>query len=95
MMPHLTLYTRQGCCLCDEMKAVIEKVRQRVPLLLTEVDVDSASELQARFGTEVPVLFIDGRKAFKFKFSAAALRRKLLRSRLAAKTRRLFSGRQN
>ena len=51
-----------------------------VPFRLSEVDVDSDPDLQARFGDSVPMLFVDGRKAFKYRATAGALRRKLHRA---------------
>lgn len=73
MRPKLTLYSRKNCCLCDEMKNVLRQVGEKVSIDLTEVDVDSAPELQLKFSDEVPVLFIDGRKAFKYRVAAAEL----------------------
>jgi hypothetical protein len=46
-------------------------------IMVREVDVDSQVELQVRFGEEVPVLFINGRKAFKFRVSERELRAKI------------------
>lgn len=78
MSRQLTLYTRQGCCLCEEMKEVIRRVAGELALDMEEIDVDSEPELQQRYGNEVPVLFIDGRKAFKVRVTIRELERKLL-----------------
>jgi glutaredoxin len=80
MTPRLTLYSRRDCCLCDEMKAVIKAVAAKIAIDLEEIDVDSAAPLQQQFGNEVPVLFIDGRKAFKYRLTAANLAKKLRRN---------------
>jgi glutaredoxin len=77
MTPQLILYSRRDCCLCDEMKTVIQQVAARTALQLVEIDVDSDDELKAKYGSGVPVLFIDGRKAFKYRLTAAALTKKL------------------
>jgi glutaredoxin len=77
MKNELVLYTRKGCCLCEEMKEVIARSALRFPLSLEEFDVDSSGELQERFGNEVPVLFVDGRKAFKYRVSPKELEKKL------------------
>jgi hypothetical protein len=61
------------------MKRVILDVRASIPLELREIDVDGSAELQERFGEQVPVLFIDGRRAFKFAVTPRALRKQLLR----------------
>lgn len=70
-------YTKEGCGLCHKMKRVIEQVRAEYPLALREIDITSDPSLVARFGEEIPVLFLDGRKAFKFQTSESALRRRL------------------
>jgi glutaredoxin len=73
----LQIYTRKDCCLCDEMKEVIRGVKPPVPVALEEIDVDSSAELQALYGEEVPVLFINGRKAFKYRLTARELQKRL------------------
>jgi hypothetical protein len=59
------------------MKGVIRDVAEEVPLEVEEVDVDSEPDLREKFGGEVPVLFIDGRKAFKYRVAARELKKKL------------------
>ena len=82
----LVLYRRPGCHLCDDLRGLCERLADELPLRLTEVDIDGDATLLARYGEEIPVLFIDGRKAVKFRTTEAALRRKLqwqlLRKRL-------------
>ena len=36
-----------------------------------EVDIDADSELRQKYNDEVPVVFIDGRKAFKYRMDPA------------------------
>jgi hypothetical protein len=48
---------------------------------LEEIDVDQSPELKERYGAEVPVLLINGRKAFKYRAAAADLRKKLREAR--------------
>ena len=61
------------------MKAVVAQVQSDTALRVTEVDISTQPELEARFGQEVPVLFVNGRKAFKYRVTAGALRRRLNR----------------
>jgi hypothetical protein len=61
------------------MKQTIRLVGGDVPLHIEEVDVDGSDDLKARFGHEVPVLFIDDRKVFKYRLTEQQLRRKLTR----------------
>ena len=73
----VTLYSRPGCHLCDDMKAVVERVARSVPLTLIVVDISTDAELEQRYGQEIPVLLIDGRKAAKYRVSEEELSRKL------------------
>ncbi|HWO40965.1 MAG TPA: glutaredoxin family protein [Candidatus Eisenbacteria bacterium] len=77
----LVLYTREGCALCAAMKAVVLGVAERYPLQLREIDVDASAELQQQYGAEVPVLFINGRKAFKYRVTPPELAKRLRRER--------------
>lgn len=53
----LTLYTREGCPLCDEMAAEIRPLIAPTRYRLEPVDVDSDPVLKAQYGWEVPLLF--------------------------------------
>jgi glutaredoxin len=79
-MPKVTLYTRVRCHLCDDAKAVLDDVRRERPFDLDVIDVDSDATLREQYGLEVPVIAIDGRKAFKYRVTAEQLREKLDRA---------------
>ncbi len=79
----LTLYGRPECHLCDEMKAIVSPVAYELGCALDEIDVSGKPELEAQFGTQIPVLMINGRKAFKYRVTDRELR-----LRLAAVARR-------
>jgi len=72
----LTIYSRPGCHLCDEMKALVTRVAPAVPVDV--VDISTAPELEARYGLEIPVLLLDGRKIAKYRITEADLRRLLV-----------------
>ncbi len=78
-MIELTLYTRADCELCGEMEAVLNRELPRFDARLTRIEIDSDPELEARFGREVPVLFVNQRKAFKYRCTGRELRKRLLR----------------
>jgi len=80
MTPSVTLYSRPGCCLCDDMKAIVAEVQADMAFTVTEIDISTQPELEARFSQDIPVLFINDRKAFKYRLTAGALRRRLHRS---------------
>ena len=75
----LTLYGRHECHLCHEMRAVVDALRADVPFDLDEVDIDGDPALAAAYGEEIPVLLVNGRKAFKYRVTPAALRARLAR----------------
>ncbi len=75
--PRVTLYTRAGCCLCDDAKRVLESARQRAGFDFEEIDIDGDADLRSRYNDEVPVITINGRKAFKYRVSESELLRKL------------------
>ena len=77
----LTLYSRPGCHLCDEMKAVVARVARTMPLDLTEIDISTDPALEAQYGLEIPVLLVEGRKAAKYRIAEDALVR-ILTSRV-------------
>jgi glutaredoxin len=78
-MIELTLYSRADCELCREMEEIIAAEMARLPVRLEKIDIGGNAELEARFGQEVPVLFVNGRKAFKYRCTARELRKRLSR----------------
>jgi len=75
------IYSRKGCHLCELVKESLTKLSRRGGFTWQEVDVDSDSELRRQFNDEVPVVFIDGRKAFKYRCTARELRKRLAREK--------------
>jgi thiol-disulfide isomerase/thioredoxin len=73
----LTLYSRPGCHLCDEMKAVVQRVVQvaGLPISIDEIDISTSPDLEARYGLEIPVLLLDGKKAAKYRIADEELMR--------------------
>jgi len=80
MKPLVTLYTRAACHLCEEAKRAIEAARGRADFDYEEVDIDDDdgdAELRRRYNDEVPVISINGVKAFKYRVEAKELLKKL------------------
>ena len=65
------------------MKAVVDRVATRVPLSLEVVNIDHDATLSGRYGLEIPVLLVDGRKVAKGRIKEAVLER-TLRARATA-----------
>ena len=77
-MIHLTLYSRPGCHLCDEMKETVQRVARaftRAPVSIVVVDISDDPALEAQYGLEIPVLLVEGKKAAKIRIAEDALAR--------------------
>jgi hypothetical protein len=57
------------------MKAVVERVARSVPLTIEVVDITTDPVLEARYGLEIPVLLIEGKRAAKYRVSEDELTR--------------------
>lgn len=73
------IYSRPGCHLCDDAKEVIERVRRQYPFELRVINVETDPELEAAYGTEIPVVVINGNKAFKYRVDEGEFTRKVKR----------------
>ena len=71
------VYTRKGCHLCEIVKESLVKLQKRGGFTWHEIDVDSDAEIRHLYNDEVPVVFINGRKAFKYRMSEQEFLRKL------------------
>lgn len=67
LMHDVVVYSRKGCHLCDIVKETLAQVHGAAEFQWREVDIDTDPELRQKFNEEVPVVFIDGRKAFKYR----------------------------
>ena len=76
-MMKVVLFTKPGCCLCDTAKAQLGKLRAVQPFELREVNILEDRAAYARFHEEIPVIFINGRKAFKYHLDEKAFMRRL------------------
>ena len=62
MTARVTLYSRQGCHLCEDARATIERVCADLGEEYDEVSIDDHPALQERYGEEIPVTLVDGRQ---------------------------------
>ena len=81
-MIEVEILTRAGCHLCDEMKEAVTRAARGLDVRLTEIDIDADEELTAKYGHDIPVLFVNGSKAFKYRATAQDLKKRLLMARL-------------
>jgi len=83
--PEVTLLGRRECHLCDDAERTLADVLSEYGLTYHKTDVDEDPALTDRYGAEVPVVLVDGRKAFKHRVDPLRLRR-MLEARLRRST---------
>lgn len=78
-MHAVTLYTRDGCHLCEVALTVLDGVRAEHPFTLEIVDIETDPALKALYALEIPVVLVNGRKTFKYRVDRAVLVDRLTR----------------
>lgn len=78
-MHDVVVYSRKGCHLCDVVKETLRQLEGEAEFQWREVDIDGDAELRQKYNDEVPVVMIDGRKAFKYHMEAPQFLRALAR----------------
>lgn len=69
-MHDVVVYSRNGCHLCDVVKDTLTQLRSQADFQWRDVDIDTNPELRRQYNDQIPVVFIDGRKAFKYHLDA-------------------------
>ena len=85
----VVLYGARGCHLCDRARRTLEEVRGEVWFELREIDITGDPELERRYRELLPVVEIDGRRAFVYHVPAERLRQALAHSQTASDRARL------
>jgi glutaredoxin len=80
-MTSVTLFTAAGCSLCERALEVLRAVRGDVTFSLEVIDIGGDPGLEARYREELPVVEIDGERAFTYFVDADALRARLTGTR--------------
>ena len=73
MPPRVTLYTKAGCCLCDEAKQEIDRARRKTEFELEIIDIESDPRLHSQYQYDIPVIAINGERAFRYHVKAEDL----------------------
>jgi redox-sensing transcriptional repressor len=80
-MSEVVLYGREGCCLCDEAREVLERVRAELPFELLERDIERDDGLLRAYLERIPVVTVDGEELCELSVDEAVLRARLARVR--------------
>jgi glutaredoxin len=73
------IYSRPGCHLCNEAKEVIERVGRRVAFSLRVINIETDPELEKKYGEEIPVVFVNGMPAFRYRVDEAEFEKRVKR----------------
>lgn len=76
-MSVLTVYTAQGCCLCDDARAQLDVLAPELGLEVDWVYIDGVPELEEQWREQLPAGVYEGRKVFKYRVDAELLRRRV------------------
>ena len=76
----IDIYSKPDCSLCEKAKLIILQVQKRIPFEIREVNIEEDRTLFEKFQYDIPVIFIDGRKAFKHRVRAEELEGRLRRA---------------
>jgi len=76
-MREVVVYSRAGCHLCEVVKETLRSLEHLGSFRWREVDIDQDPELKRLYWEQIPVVFVDGRKSFKYRMSEKAFLRRL------------------
>ncbi|MBI5970914.1 MAG: glutaredoxin family protein [Deltaproteobacteria bacterium] len=84
------LFSKKSCCvLCADVKDVISRVNNDIPFQFKEVDIALDTALDRRYNLDIPTVFINGKKAFKFRIDETEFRKKVRKEIIKAGLLRL------
>ncbi len=67
------MFYAQDCSLCEEVRAQVARLRDEASFELAEVDITGVPELEAAYRGWLPVVEIDGERAFVYRIDEAEL----------------------
>jgi glutaredoxin len=91
-MRTVVIYGREGCCLCEQAFALLERVRTTRQFALEQRDIESDEKLLAAYLERIPVVTIDGVEVFELFVDEAELHRRLDEPALEAAPERARAG---
>ncbi len=74
-MLNVTIYSKKGCHLCDIAKETLLKVQQELPFSLSEINIEKDKTAFEKYKYLIPVIEIDGEKAFNYKVDENELKK--------------------
>ena len=78
MKANVTIYSRHGCHLCDVMKDEVAQIQKDLEFTIEIIYIDKNTELEEKYGEQVPVILIDGEIHDFFKLNETRFRKALI-----------------
>jgi len=79
------------CALCKDVREIIGRANADIPFEFKEVDISSSEDLFRRFRDDIPTVYINGKKSFKYKVDEAEFRKKVRKELIKAGMMRLWN----
>ena len=76
-IPKVVLYHAASCHLCERARRIVAEIREETPFDLEEVEIDGDPTLEASYREWLPVVEINGERAFVYHVDPDAFRRKV------------------
>ncbi|HEX4107644.1 MAG TPA: glutaredoxin family protein [Solirubrobacteraceae bacterium] len=76
-LPRLVIFSRSGCCLCDDARRVLQRVQSEHPFVLEERDIETDDALLKAYFERIPVVELDGEHLSDHFVDERALRERL------------------
>jgi glutaredoxin len=73
----VVLYYAKACHLCARARGIVAEIREELPFELEEIEIDGDPALESRYRQWLPVVEIDGERAFVYYVDPDAFRRKV------------------
>lgn len=71
------IYSKPGCHLCEEAKELLVQTKKEFDMEIKEINIEEDPELFQKYRYDIPVIRINGRKAFKHRIDGEQLRKRL------------------
>jgi glutaredoxin len=73
----VVVYYAKACHLCERARGIVAEIRGELPFELEEIEIDGDPALESRYRQWLPVVEIDGQRAFVYYVDRDAFRRKV------------------
>lgn len=84
-----SLCALDDCALCREAEGIIDRAGQELPFQFKKVGIDTSEDLLRRYKGEIPTVFINGKKVFKYKVDEAEFKKRIRKEIIKAGITRL------